>query len=94
MGQCGPQEHFSVACLGITMAWGIAATWGGISVLMVGAGVGTGGGGIDQSFLVSNKFYEADPVLGQGCSVWVEHWVYLLVMEGWIFHFRIWLWNT
>ena len=65
MGQCSPQEHFSVACLGITMALGIAATWGGSSVLMVGAGVRTGVGGICQSFLVSNKFSEADPVLGQ-----------------------------
>ena len=25
-GQCGPHEHFSVACLGIAMAWGIQAT--------------------------------------------------------------------
>ena len=27
IGQCGPHEHFSTTCLGITMAWGIAATW-------------------------------------------------------------------
>ena len=47
------------------MAWGIAATWGGSSVLMVRAGVGTGVGGISQFFLVSNKFSEAYPVLGQ-----------------------------
>ena len=33
---------------------------------MVGTGVGTGVGGIGQSFLVSNKFSEADPALGQG----------------------------
>ena len=45
---------------------GIATTWGGSSVLMVGVGVGTGTGGIGQSFLVSNKFSEADPALGQG----------------------------
>ena len=31
-----------------------------------GVGVGTGAGGIGQSFLVLNKFSEADPVLGQG----------------------------
>ena len=51
MGQCGPHKHFSVVYLGITMAWGIAATWGGSSVFLVGAGVGTGAGGIGQSFL-------------------------------------------
>ena len=33
---------------------------------MVGAGVGTGVGEIGQSFLVSNRFSEADPALGQG----------------------------
>ena len=66
MGQCGPHEHFSVACLGITMAQGIAAILGGSSVLMVGAGVGTGVGRIGQSFLVSNNFSVADPALGKG----------------------------
>ena len=66
MGQCGPHEYFSVACLGITMAQGTAATWGGSSVLMVGAGVGIVAGGIGQSFLLSNKSSEADPALGQG----------------------------
>ena len=66
MGQCGPHEHFSVVCLGITKAWGITATRGRSSIFMVGAGVGTGVGGIIQSFLVSNRFSEADPVLGQG----------------------------
>ena len=45
---------------------GIAATWGGFSVLMVGALVGTGVRGIGQSFLVSNKFSATDPALGQG----------------------------
>ena len=40
------------------MAWGIAAIWGGSSILMVGAGVGTG--------VVLNRFSEADPTLGQG----------------------------
>ena len=66
MGKCSPNEHFSVACLGFTMAWGIAATWGGSSVLILWAGVGTGTGGIGQSFLVSNRFSEAHPALGQG----------------------------
>ena len=45
---------------------GGAVILGGSSVLMVEAGVGTGVGGIGQSFLVSNKFSEADPALGQG----------------------------
>ena len=58
--------HFSATCLGITMAQGIATTWGGFSILMVGAGVGAGAGGIGKSFLVSNRFSEADPALGQG----------------------------
>ena len=64
MGQRSPHEHFSTTCLGITIAWGIAAVWGGTSVFTVGAGVG----GIGQSFLVLNKFSEADSVLGQGMS--------------------------
>ena len=50
-----------MACLGITIVWGITATWGGASVFTVGAGEG----GIGQSFLISNRFSEADPVLGQ-----------------------------
>ena len=66
MGQCGPQEHFSVVCLGIIMAWRNVAILGGFSVLMVRAGVGTGVGGIDESFLVSSKFSKADPELDQG----------------------------
>ena len=66
MGQCGPHEHFSVTCLGITMVLGIAAILGCSSVLMVGAGVGTGVGGIGQSSLVLNRFSGADPALGQG----------------------------
>ena len=61
-----------VTCLGITMALGIAAILGCSSVLMVWAGVGTGVGGIGQSFLVSNIFSYADPALGQGepCLTW------------------------
>ena len=66
MGQCGPHEHFSATCLGITMALRIAATWDGSSVFTVGVGVGTGVGGIGQSFLVSNRFSDAYPELGQG----------------------------
>ena len=66
MRQGGPHEQSSRACLGLTIAWGIAATWGEVSVLMVGVGVGTGVGGIGQSFLVSNRFSGADPELGQG----------------------------
>ena len=45
---------------------GIAAILGCSSVLMVGAGVGTGVGGIGQSFLVLNRFSDAEPALGQG----------------------------
>ena len=37
----------------------------GFFSLMVGAGVGTGVGGIGLSFLVSNRFSEADPALDQ-----------------------------
>ena len=47
---------------------GITATWGGASVLKVGAGVGASVGGSDQSFLASNKFSGAVPALGQGMS--------------------------
>ena len=28
MGQCGHHEHFSVACIGITMAWGNCCNFG------------------------------------------------------------------
>ena len=66
MGQCSPHEQFFAACLGVTITLGIAATWGGASVFTVGAGVGTGLGGIGQSFLVSNRFSEVDSALGQG----------------------------
>ena len=47
---------FSAVCLGIVMTWGMAAVLSCSSVLMVGAGAGTGVGGIGQSFLVSNRF--------------------------------------
>ena len=66
MGQCGPHEHFSVACLGTVIAQGITAVLGCSSILMVGPGVVTGVGGIGQSFLVLNRFSDAKPALGQG----------------------------
>ena len=66
MGQYHPHEHFSVTCFGITMALGIAGILGCSFVLMVGAVVGTGVGEIGQSFLVLNRFSDADPALGQG----------------------------
>ena len=66
MGQCSPHEHFSVASLGITMVLGSTAVLGCSSVLMLGTVVGTGVKGIGQSFLVSKRFSEADPLLGQG----------------------------
>ena len=47
------------------MTWGTAATWDGSSVLTVRVGVGTGVGRIGQSLLVSNRFSDADPELGQ-----------------------------
>ena len=40
--------------------------WGGASVFMVGADVGTGVGGIGQSLLALNRFSGTDPALGQG----------------------------
>ena len=58
--------------ISLQLAWalpshgGIDATWGGASVFTVGAGVGISVGGTGQSYLISNKFLEADPVLGQG----------------------------
>ena len=66
MGQCSHNKHLPVACLGIAMVQGIAAILGCSSVLMVGAGVGTGVGGIGQSFLVLNRLSDAKPALGQG----------------------------
>ena len=62
--QCGPHVQFFAACLGAAITLGIAATWGGVSVFTVGADVGTGVGGIGQSFLVSNRLSEVDPSLG------------------------------
>ena len=59
-------HSYILTCLGITIAWGIAATWGGSAVFTMGAGVGAGVGGIVQFFLVSNMFSVADPELGQG----------------------------
>ena len=48
--QCSPHVHFSATCLGIPIAQGIAATWGGASVFTVAVGAGVGG--IGQSFLL------------------------------------------
>ena len=72
MGQCNPHVHFSSAnllfCdLGKTIAWQIAANWGGTSVFSTFT-VGAGIGGIGQSALASNRFMEAGIVLGQGVS--------------------------
>ena len=66
MRQCSPHEHLSVVCLGIVMVHGIASVLGCSSVLMVGVGVGTGVGERGQYFLVSNRFSDAKPALGQG----------------------------
>ena len=46
------------------VAWEIAASWGCGSTFIVGVEVGVGG--IDQSFLNSNKFPDTDPALGHG----------------------------
>ena len=48
------------------MAQEIAAVLSCSSVLMVGTGVGIGVGGIGQSILVSIRFSDVDPELGQG----------------------------
>ena len=77
-----------MACLGITIAWGIAATLGGSSVLMVGVGVGTGVGGISQSFLVLNRFSEADPSFGQGVPCLTGTLGISSSDGGWEFSFR------
>ena len=74
MGQCGPQVQFFAACLGVTITLGIAATWGGGSVFMVGTDVGAGVGGIGQSFLVSNRFSGVDPALGQEVPCLTADW--------------------
>ena len=66
MGQSGPHVQFFAACLGVTITLGIAATQGGASVFIVGTDVGAGIGGVGQSLLVSNRFSEVDPALGQG----------------------------
>ena len=94
MGQWSPNEHFLVAHLGIAMAWGIAATWGGSSVLIVGAGVCCWGKGeLATLFWSQTSFQMLTLSLAKECSVWVGHWVYLPVVEGWIFHFEVWLFD-
>ena len=76
---------------GASITLGIAATWGGASVFMVGAAVGTGAGGIGQSFQVSNRFSEADSVLGQGVPCLTGPWVCLPREEGFVLHSGVWL---
>ena len=53
---------------------------GDSSVLMVGADVVTGVGGIGQSFLVTNKFSEADPVLARGA---LSGWGIGYIIQWW-----------
>ena len=72
MGKCSAHEHFSTTWLGITIAWGIAVPWGGASVFTVSEEVGLGIRGNDQSFLVSNRFSETEPVLGEGVPCLTE----------------------
>ena len=79
-GNVVPMSITSVTCFGVTITPGIAAIWGGVSVLMMGVAAGVGE--IGQSFLVSNKFYEADPVLDQGVPCLIGHWIYLPVVDS------------
>ena len=58
--------QFFAACLAMSISLGIAATWVGASVFLVGADVGTGVGGIGQSFQDSKTFSEVDLALDQG----------------------------
>ena len=62
-GKHSPHVHFSPICLAKTIAWGIAAIWVCTSVF-----VGVAVGGIGQSALASNKFVEADSLLGHEMS--------------------------
>ena len=82
MGQCGLHKQPSMACLSLTIAWGIAANWHGASVLMLGVGVGAVVGRIDQSFLASNRFSGADPSWVKESPVSLGHWVCPQVVEG------------
>ena len=70
-GQCGPHVHFSsgelFCSLGKTIAWGIAATWGGTSIFSTFT-LGAGIRGICQSALALNRFMEPGTVLGQRVS--------------------------
>ena len=72
MGLCSLHVHFSstdlLFCgLGKTIAWAIAATLGGTSAFPT-LTVGPCLGGIGQSSLASNRFVEADMMLGHGMS--------------------------
>ena len=62
MGQYGPHEHFSVACIGITMAWD-CCNLGQFFCFDGRSGSRYWGRG---NWPVSNRFSEADPALGQG----------------------------
>ena len=65
-GNTVPMSIFLWLVWAFVMVWGIAAILGCSSVLMVGAGVGTGVGGIGHSFLVLNRFSDAKHALAQG----------------------------
>ena len=64
MEQLGPHPHFST--FGLMMAWGDAASWDCGSIFIGGLEVDVGG--IDQSFLSSNRFPDIDPAPGHGVS--------------------------
>ena len=70
------------------MPQGTAATWGGSSVLMVWAGVAAGAGRIASLFWSQTSFQMLTLSLAR-----VGHWVYLSVVEGWILHFVVWLFD-
>ena len=53
------------------------------------ADVGDGVGGISQSILVSNRFSDSDPVLGQGVPCLTG--ALGISSRGWSFHPGIWL---
>ena len=52
MGHLGPHPHFST--FGVMIAWVVAASWDCGSIFIGGLEVDVGG--IDQSFLSSNRF--------------------------------------
>ena len=79
VGTMWSPRAFLCNLFGITITWGIVATWGRASVFSVGAGVGVGEWGIGQSFPVSNRYvfqwwrgwkHEWKDFLGSFCLVW------------------------